>query len=150
MPMKRYFSSLFVLAFCLFAPLYAAEPDYFTVTNTQTSQALTVQLRRGSYAPTNVTLNYRVIDAQNNVGAWQTLTTVNNTTNYTLGDIPAGARMQFYGNNPSGFAQGTMNYWTMYFGGSGDAVLSGELMSVFSGTETSIDLTKTLPSYAFY
>ena len=148
--MKNYFISFFVLAFCLLTPLQAAEPDFFTVTNTHTSQTLTVQLKRGSYAPTNVTLNYRLIDAQNNVGAWQTLTTVNNTTNYTLADIPAGARMQLYGNNPSGFAQGTMKYWKFYFGKTGAAVLSGELMSVFSGTETSIDITKTLPNYAFY
>ncbi len=148
--MKNYFTSFFVLAFCFLSPLQAAEPDFFTVTNTHTSQTLTVQLKRGSYAPTNVTLNYRLIDAQNNVGAWQTLTTVNTTTNYTLADIPAGARMQLYGNNPSGFAQGTMTYWKFYFGKTGSAVLSGELMSIFSGTETSIDITKTLPKYAFY
>ena len=150
-PMKRHFSLLLTFVFCLLASVQAAEPDFFTVKNTHASQKLTVMLKRGSYAPANVTLNYRVIDASNNVGEWQTLTTVNTTTNYTLGDIPAGSRMQFYGNNSTkGFSQGSMTYWTMYFDGSGTAVLSGELMSVFSGTETSIDLTKTLPSYAFY
>ena len=149
--MKNYFTSFFVLAFCLLSPLQAAEPDFFTVTNTHTSQKLTVRLKRGSYAPENVTLNYRLIDAANNVGEWQTVTSVSNSSNCEIGDIPAGSRMQFYGNNSSkGFAQSTMKYWTMYFDGSGTAVLSGELMSVFSGTETSIDLTKTLPSYAFY
>ena len=148
--MKNYFTSFFVLAFCLLSPLQAAEPDYFTVKNTHASQKLSVKLNRNSYAPTNVTLNYRLIDAANNAGEWQTVTSVSNSSNCEIGDIPAGSRMQFYGNNPSGFAQSTMKYWTMYFEGSGTAVLSGELMSVFSGTETSIDLTKTLPSYAFY
>lgn len=148
--MKRYLILSLLYIFGLSVLVQAADPDFFTVKNTHASQKLTVMLKRGSYAPTNVTLNYRVIDAGENVGAWQTLTTVNTTSNYTLGDIPAGSRMQFYGNNPSGFAQSTMKYWTMYFDGSGSAVLSGELMSVFSGTETSIDLTKTLPSYAFY
>ncbi|MCR4664309.1 MAG: leucine-rich repeat protein [Paludibacteraceae bacterium] len=149
--MKRHFFLLFLMVFCYLAAVQAAEPDYFTVKNTHASQKLTVQLKRGSNPPTNVTLTYRVIDAANNAGEWQTLTTVNNTTNYTLGDIPAGSRMQLYGNNSSkGFGQGTMNYWKFYFGTTGNAVLSGELMSIFSGTETSIDITKTLPSYAFY
>lgn len=149
--MKRHFPLSLLFLFCFLMPAVAAEPDYFTVTNTHASQKLTVQLKRGSYAPTNVTLNYRVIDANNNVGEWQTLTTVNTTSTYTLGDISAGSRMQFYGNNStSGFAQSTMKYWTMYFSGTGNAVLSGELMSVFSGTETSIDLSAQLPSYAFY
>lgn len=142
---------LLLCMLCAALPLHAADPDYFTVSNTHASQSLTVQLKRGSYAPANVTLNYRVVDAGGNAGEWQTLTTVNTTSNYTLGDIPAGSRMQFYGDNSTyGFAQSTMKSWTMYFAGSGDAVLSGELMSVFSGTETSIDLTKTLPSYAFF
>ncbi len=149
--MKRHLFLLFSFVFCLLQSVQAAEPDYFTVTNTHASQSLTVMLKRGSYAPANVTLNYRVIDAQNNVGEWQTLTTINNTTTYTIGTIPAGGRMQLYGSNSSGFAQGTSKYWKFYFGKTdGYAVLSGELMSIFSGTETSIDLTKTLPSYAFY
>ena len=141
---------LMLCALGMALPLHAAEPDYFTVTNTHTSQKITVQFKRGSNPPTNVTLNYRIVDAGGNAGAWQTLTTVNTTINYTLGDIPAGSRMQIYGNNPSGFAQGTMNYWKFYFGTTGSAVLSGELMSIFSGTETSIDINKTLPNYAFY
>ena len=149
--MKRHFFLLFLMVFCYLAAVQAAEPDYFTVKNTHASQKLTVRLKRGSYAPENVTLNFRLIDAANNVGEWQTVTSVSNSSNCEIGDIPAGSRMQFYGNNSSkGFAQSTMKYWTMYFDGSGTAVLSGELMSVFSGTETSIDLTKTLPSYAFY
>ncbi len=149
--MKRHFFLLFLMVFCYLASVQAAEPDYFTVKNTHASQKLTVRLKRGSYAPENVTLNFRLIDAANNVGEWQTVTSVSNSSNCEIGDIPAGSRMQFYGNNSSkGFAQSTMKYWTMYFDGSGTAVLSGELMSVFSGTETSIDLTKTLPSYAFY
>ena len=129
---------------------YVDEADYFTVTNTHASQSLTVQLKRGSSPPTNVTLNYRIVDAGGNAGAWQTLTTVNTTTNYTLGSIPAGSRMQFYGNNTAGFGQSTSNFWKFYFGTTGSAVLSGELMSIFSGTETSIDLTMTLPNHAFY
>ncbi len=135
----------------VYTATYAYELNYLTVTNTHASQKLTVMLKRGSYAPANVTLNYRVISANGSVGAWQTLTTTNSNTSVTFGDITAGSRMQFYGDNStSGFAQSTMYYWTMYFSGSGNAVLSGDLMSVFSGTETTINHTQTLPSYAFY
>ena len=134
----------------VYTATYAYEMNYLTFTNTHASQTLTVQLKRGSNPPTNVTLNYRVISANGTAGAWQTLTTVNNTTTYTVGEIPAGARMQLYGSNPSGFGQSTLNYWKFYFGTTGSAVLSGDLMSIFSGTVSSFDRSQTLPSYAFY
>ena len=134
----------------VYTATYAYEMNYLTFANTHASQTLTVQLKRGSNAPTNVTLNYRVISANGTAGAWQTLTTVNNTTTYTVGEIPAGARMQLYGSNPSGFGQSTMTYWKFYFGTTGSAVLSGDLMSIFSGTVSSFDRSQTLPSCAFY
>ena len=134
----------------VYTATYAYEMNYLTFANTHASQTLTVQLKRGSYAPTNVTLNYRLISANGTAGAWQTLTTVNNTTTYTVGEIPAGARMQLYGSNLSGFGQSTMTYWKFYFGTTGSAVLSGDLMSIFSGTVSSFDRSQTLPDYAFY
>ena len=149
--MKNYFISFFVLAFCLLSPLQAAEPDFFTITNRHSSEKLTAALRYGSYVPTHVTLKYRIISKEGVVGDWQDYnsSTAGNGSSRTIADIPAGAKLQLYGTNTSGFGQSKMKRWALTLAGSGEAVLSGELMSVFSGTETAIDNTRTLPSFAF-
>ncbi len=130
---------------------YIQEPDYFTITNRHASQKLTAALRYGSNVPTHVTLKYRIISKESVVGDWQDYnsSTAGNGTSRTIADIPAGAKLQLYGTNTSGFGQSKMNRWALTLAGSGEAVLSGELMSVFSGTETEIDITRTLPSFAF-
>ena len=75
--MKRYLLLPLLYIFCLSGLVQAAEPDFFTITNTHPSQKLTVTLRRGSSPPNNVTLYYRIIDAANNVGEWNSATTTN-------------------------------------------------------------------------
>ena len=132
---------------------WADTPDYFTITNRHASQKLTAALRYGSYVPTHVTLKYRIISKEGVVGEWQDYdsSTAGNGNSRTIADIPAGASMQLYGSNiEDGFGQSSMKRWALTLAGSGEAVLSGELMSIFSGTETTIDNTETLPSYAFY
>ncbi|GEM_PF-1395654 len=129
---------------------YVEEPDYFTITNTHASQSLTAQLKRSSNVPANVTIYYRLI-TNGTYGDWNSLTTTNyDTGGRDIATIPAGASLQMYGTNTSGFAQSTIKYWMLYISGNGTASLSGNLMSIFSGTQTEINNSVTLPSYAFY
>ncbi len=180
----RYFISILILVLSIYTPaLYADdEPNYFTITNNydintgilNATDLCKIYLNTSGSPTTGATLQYRIITSGGVAGAWNTLP----ASSSGAPNLKKGEKLQLRGNNPSGFASSTSNYYYLYFkwkstkdngawsykksGSSttttvvdnlkGVMTFSGDIMSLvaYDSESNTIDDDMQLPDYCFY
>ena len=133
--MKRHFPLSLLFLFCFLMPAVAAEPDYFTITNTSSKTAIIYLDRRstGNYSTNNLNIAYSI-----NGGTWTEEITYGTSANDALIiSLPAGQNVRFRGYNLKNGTWQCGKSKSIYFGfnfpTSGTSfTVSGDLMSLVS------------------
>ena len=121
----------------------------FTITNTHASNATTVAMQRSSSSSLTPTFNVRILDKDDNVTTNWTSKTFSGTTATAFGSIPAGGRMEIYGNNSSGLSN--YNYQVKFSSITGGTPeISGNILSLVACSDgISINNNFELTAYCF-
>ena len=131
---------------------YSLDPDfYFTITNTHATEGTTVVMKESSGSMTDKTFKVRIFNASGVLltDNWEshTVSGTGTTGSNLFGDIPAGGKMQIYGNG--GFTANSSYYDNFVItGGSPD--LSGNILSLIAcANGTTVNNSYSLPAYCF-
>ncbi len=131
-------------------PMWADEPNFFTITNTDASSATSVSMKRSSSNSNNPqpTMYFRIFNSAGEqtvpASGWSSQK-ITGTSNVSLGSIPKGGKMQIYGveaiSTCSSDGYSTL-YTTKFVMSGGTVVVSGNILSL-SDYDTSNEVIKT-------
>ena len=132
------------------APIAASEDEsYFTITNTHVSTSTDVSMKKSHSKATTRSFRVRIIDANGEVITNWTTKNVTNTDGISFGSIPAGGKMQIYGNNAA--ISTTLNHYLFFTISGGSAAVSGNLLSLVAFSDgTGVNNSFPMPAYCFY
>lgn len=109
----------------VYTATYVAKEVYFTITNTHESASTTVKMRESSNNMSNRSYYVRIINSAGVVTSDWTTKSVTSTTQVTFGTIPAGSKMQIYGNG--GNTATSTSYYDYFVISGGTPELSGNI-----------------------
>ncbi|MBR1516359.1 MAG: InlB B-repeat-containing protein [Paludibacteraceae bacterium] len=132
----------------VYTATYVKEP-YLTITNTHASANTSVSMRKSNKSMANKTFYIRIINAAGEVTTnWTTKNVnLNNTNAVSFGSIPAGGKMQIYGN---GSFTANSSYYDYFVISGGTPEISGNILSLVACSDgETVDNNYSLPTYCF-
>ena len=132
----------------VYTATYVKEP-YFTITNTHVSASTSVTVKESNSSMANRTYYVRILNAAGVVTTNWTSKTVSGTGGTSFGSIPAGGKMQIYGNG--GNTATSTSYYDYFVFSGGTPEISGNILSLVACSDgETVNNNHSLGGYCFY